>query len=74
MVVQDVVRVGSRVRVQGDEGEEEFELAAELADPFGGRLSIDSPMGRALLGHRPGDRVQVRAPGGVLVVVVIAVG
>ncbi len=71
--MSELVRVGSRVRIQGDEGEEEFELAGELADPFEGRVSIDSPMGRALLGHRPGDRVQVRAPGGVLVVVIVAI-
>jgi len=30
-------------------------------------------MGRALLGHRPGDEVVVRAPGGVLVVVIVAI-
>jgi transcription elongation GreA/GreB family factor len=44
------VQVGSRVRISDDEGEAEIELAAELADPFAGRVSVESPLGRALLG------------------------
>ena len=34
------------------------------ADAMNGRISIDSPMGRALLGRRIGDEVTVYAPGG----------
>jgi transcription elongation factor GreA len=74
MVNETSAQIGSRVRIRDEDGESEFELARELADPFQGRLSVDSPLGRALLGHRPGDRVQVRAPDGVLAVVIVAVG
>jgi transcription elongation factor GreA len=35
------------------------------ADAMNGRISIDSPMGRTLLGRRAGDEVTVYAPGGV---------
>jgi transcription elongation factor GreA len=72
-VAQEVARVGSRVRVRDEDGEAEFELAGELADPFQGKVSVDSPLGRALLGRRPEEQVQYRAPSSVLAVVVVAV-
>jgi transcription elongation factor GreA len=70
---EPTVTIGSRVRIRDDDGESEYELASELADPFGGALSADSPLGRALLGHHPGDRVRFSAPGGPMVVFVVAV-
>ncbi|MDG2045893.1 MAG: transcription elongation factor GreB [Halioglobus sp.] len=57
---------GAWVRLENEAGEEstwrvvgpdEFDLAS-------GKLSMDSPMGRALLGKRLGDEVRVRSPGG----------
>jgi transcription elongation factor GreA len=39
--------------------------AAE-ARPGTGRLSVDSPVGRALVGHRAGDQVEVTAPSGIV--------
>jgi transcription elongation factor GreA len=71
---QQVAQVGSRVRIRDEDGEAVIELAAELADPFEGRLSVDSPLGRALLGHCAGERVRFRAPGGVMAVTVLSVG
>ncbi|MBW1979763.1 MAG: transcription elongation factor GreA [Deltaproteobacteria bacterium] len=35
------------------------------SDAFDGRISIDSPLGRTLLGRRVGDEITVYAPGGV---------
>jgi transcription elongation factor GreA len=70
----DVVRIGSRVRVRDDDGEDEFALVPEHdADACADRVSADSPLGRALLGRRVGERVRFRAPGGVMGVTVIAV-
>lgn len=34
-------------------------------DPGNGRISLKSPIGRALMGHRRGERVEVQTPGGV---------
>ena len=34
------------------------------SDISGGKLSIDSPVGRGVMGHREGDEVLVRAPSG----------
>ncbi len=74
MVVRNVIRVGSRVRVRDEEGEEEFTIVAECeADGFADRISAESPFGRSLLGHQVGERVRFRAPGGIVGVTVVAV-
>jgi transcription elongation factor GreA len=62
-----VASVGTRVKVKdvdhGDEDEYEIVGSAE-ADPGRGRLSNESPVGRALIGHKVGDVVEVTAPAG----------
>ncbi len=62
----DVVRLGSKVRVKTAEGDlEEYTIVGSLeADPRRGKISNESPVGRALLGKRVGDEVMVQAPGG----------
>jgi transcription elongation GreA/GreB family factor len=35
---------------------------------------VDSPIGRALLGHHVGDHIRFRAPGGIVGVIVVSVG
>lgn len=57
--------LGTRVRVSEDGEREEYTLVghAETA-PALGHISLDSPVGRALLGHHVGDTVQVQTPGG----------
>lgn len=67
----DKVRVGHTVTVmEMDEGEE-FEakytiVGAHEADPSNGRISNESPFGRALLGAKQGQTVAVQTPGGQL--------
>ena len=39
-------------------------VGSSESDPGAGRLSVASPVGRALLGSRPGDVVQVQTPRG----------
>ncbi len=43
------------------------------ADPLNGKISDDSPMGRAVLGHSVGETVEVDAPVGVIKYTIIAV-
>jgi transcription elongation factor GreA len=74
-----VVRIGSRVRVQlreeHESGEAEFALVADHdADATAHRVSEASPIGRAVMGRRAGDRVNFRAPGGTVGVTVVSVG
>jgi transcription elongation GreA/GreB family factor len=69
-----VVRLFSTVRVREVEGEEEYTVvpsADALAAP--GRVSLESPVGRALLGRRRGDRIEVRTPGGIRRLTIVAV-
>jgi hypothetical protein len=40
------------------------------ADPFNGRISDESPVGKALVGHGKGDEVEVETPGGTIKLVV----
>lgn len=60
------VRLGSRVTVtDSDEVEDVYAIVGSTeADPKTGKISNESPIGRALLGHRTGDKITVLAPGG----------
>ena len=68
-VAADVVTIGSRVRVLDvdEDVEEEYTIVgSQEANPMECRISDDSPFGKALLGHKVGDIVEVEAPIGVL--------
>nr|WP_290668828.1 transcription elongation factor GreA [Ardenticatena sp.] len=72
---QGVVTLGSTVVVREEGGpEERFTVVGSAeADPANGRISNESPIGKALLGHKVGDRVEVQTPGGTIVFEVIAI-
>jgi len=74
-VRSDVVTIGSTVRVQDEAGEElnYTIVGSPEADPLHDRISNESPVGRALLGKRRGDRVTVKAPAGTMRYTVIAI-
>lgn len=64
-----VVSHGVRVIVQfedDDETEEYVVVGSQEADPDGGKISDESPFGKALMGRRIGDEVIVDAPAGKL--------
>jgi transcription elongation factor GreA len=61
----DHVQVGSTVKVDGDEGKETFTIVGSAeAKPASGKISNESPVGRALLGRKKGDKVSVKVPAG----------
>ncbi len=65
----NAVSLGSLVKVLDEEFQEEQTyhiVGSQEADPMAGRISEDSPFGRALLGKVVGDEVEVEAPMGVL--------
>ncbi len=66
---------GSWVTVENDDGAElEYRLVgADEADAKAGLLSIDAPIGKALLGKREGDEVAVVRPKGATTYTVVAV-
>lgn len=76
-VDKEVIQVGNRVTLQeeGSREKEKYEIVgAAEADPKVGKISNESPVGKALLGKRVGDKVQVEAPGGSYTIKVLKVG
>ena len=64
----EAVALGSRVTVIGNDGKKEDYLlvGSTEADPLKGKISNESPVGRALLGHKVNDDVEVSTPAGVV--------
>ncbi len=72
---QGIVGLGSTVTVKeaGSTPEAYMLVGAAEANPKEGRISNESPLGRALLGRRVGDEVKVNAPAGTLSFRVVAI-
>jgi transcription elongation factor GreA len=63
----DVIRFGATVNVCDEDTEEESAytlVGSHEADASNGRLSVTSPLGRALIGKKQGDVVEVNTPRG----------
>lgn len=63
---RDIVAVGSRITIQEEDyPPETYSLVgAKEADPRNGRISNESPIGKALIGHKAGAKVAVETPDG----------
>lgn len=65
----DSVNIGNKVKLFDNEFEEEIEytlVGSAEADPFNGKISNESPIGAALLGHKVGDIIEAETPDGIL--------
>lgn len=70
-----VVGFGSRVTVELVGKQYTYLLvSSEESDPKEMKLSIDSPVGKALMGHKTGDKVSVVMPGRIIEYVVKTIG
>ncbi|MCQ2418817.1 MAG: transcription elongation factor GreA [Clostridia bacterium] len=72
----DYIGLGSLITVKDLELNEEEEytiVGSQEANPRLGRISDDSPFGRAILGKREGDKVTVEAPEGAIEFLIIKV-
>lgn len=73
---QSIVRVGTTVTIQ-EEGTSDQEtytiVGAAEADPKEGKISNESPLGAALIGHKAREKVKVKTPGGELTFTIKAV-
>jgi transcription elongation factor GreA len=70
----DEVRVGSKVTVRIDGGEETFYIVgAHEADPLENKISHESPLGASLVGKKIGDTFEVEAPIGKLIYKIIKI-
>jgi transcription elongation factor GreB len=67
---------GAWVTIEGEEGEERsYRLVGpDELDFANGLISVDAPLGRALLGKQEGDTVTVTRPAGAVELTVVAVG
>ncbi|NLG96245.1 MAG: transcription elongation factor GreA [Chloroflexi bacterium] len=70
-----VVHVGSKVTIKEEDLEPEVYtiVGAAEANPVEGKISNESPLGRALMNHKEGDTVQVDAPAGSFTVQILKV-
>ena len=60
---QSIVSLGAKVLVQVDGQTDEFTIVGSFeANPSLGKISNESPVGKALLGHRVGEEVLVSSP------------
>lgn len=72
--VPDVVRIGSTVVVDVEGDEERYTIVGAIeARPTQGLISNESPVGRALLGLRPGEIAVAAAPHGAMQIRVLRI-
>jgi len=78
MIDYNVVNIGATVKLSDmvDKTKKHmFQIVGSAeADPLNGRISNESPIGKAVLGHKIGDVVEVVTPGGMLKLKVTAIG
>lgn len=69
-----VVALGSQVVVKIADRDETFTVVGEWeADPIEKKISHESPLGKALLGKKAGEAVEVEAPAGKMVYKIVSV-
>ncbi|HEY62070.1 MAG TPA: transcription elongation factor GreA [Anaerolineae bacterium] len=71
----EVIQIGTTVTIQEDGMEKEIYTIVGTAetDPRNGRISYESPLGKALMDHREGDVVEVNAPNGSFTIKILKV-
>jgi transcription elongation factor GreA len=67
-IERDTVQVGATVTIQEEDYSPEvyFLVGAKEADPRNGRISNESPIGKALIGKRVGDQAEAQTPNGTI--------
>lgn len=59
------IQMGSKVRVKLNGDEQTFDIVgSNEADPLGGKISNESPLGKVLMGKNAGDKVTAATPSG----------
>lgn len=68
-IPKDQARIGATIQLEDLDSQEElgyFLVSEEEADFSQGKISITSPVGRALLGHKENEIVEINVPAGIL--------
>lgn len=72
----NIVTIGSIVKIFDEEFREEIEytiVGSAEADPYEFKISNESPVGRALLNRKVGDKVEVNVPDGIITLEVLEI-
>lgn len=71
---KDGVGLGTKVTVKVDGKKSVFDIVGEWeADPVNKKISHESPLGKALVGKKIGEKVEVEAPAGKLTYEILAI-
>jgi transcription elongation factor GreA len=71
---KDHVQIGSTVKLDGPDGAQTFTIVGSTeAKPTEGRISNESPVGRALLGKKKGENITVQVPAGDIAYKILAI-
>jgi transcription elongation factor GreA len=68
-IAKDVVSIGSKVRLRDIDAKQTFEyriVGSAEANPAENKLSNESPVGKAIIGKKKGETVEVAAPRGAM--------
>jgi transcription elongation factor GreA len=74
-VLPDIVELGNKVLIQNQDGKiEQYTIVGSTeSNPVEGKISNESPVGRALLGKKIGDSIEVNTPAGVFMLKIIEI-
>lgn len=73
--VANVVHLGSMVKLKGKKGQEtQYKIVGTVeADPLEGKISDESPIGKALMGKKVGDEVEISTPSEIAIFTVASI-
>jgi len=74
-VLPDTVELGNKVLIQNQDGKiEQYTIVGSTeSNPIEGKISNESPVGRALLGKKIGNKVDVNTPAGIFILKIIEI-
>ena len=74
-VLPDTVELGNKVLIQNQDGKiEQYTIVGSTeSNPIEGKISNESPVGRALLGKKIGNKVDVTTPAGIFILKIIEI-
>lgn len=68
------IHIGSAIEVRANGKAQNFIIVgSEEANPVAGKISNESPLGKAFLGKKAGDKVEVETPGGKATYTIVAI-